>query len=237
MSAVEPTTMGEVEALIHERGAELTSHPFIQRLDGPASYAEFAALLPRLGFFVFAFQDVLRLSGRRATDPELHRLIESMERGDRGHEQWYLEDLQALGIQLRVEDLFSREYEVTRDVAYELVGRVELASDDFSRLALILCLEEAAQQFFGRVSGYAKRAGVTRRLRYFGGEHLLAEESHEVFEDAGQKQLEGLVVAPAARAAVAGAIERTFHAMKRLADDLHHAMISVAESPGNGVRS
>ena len=229
--------MGEVEALIHGRGGELTSHPFIQRLEGPASYAEFAALLPRLGFFVFAFQDVLRLSGRRATDPELHRLIESMERGDQGHEQWYLEDLKGLGIELRVEDLFSREYATTRDIAYELVGTIERATDDYSRLALILCLEEAAQQFFGRVSGYAKRAGVTRRLRYFGGEHLLAEESHEVFEDASQKQLEGLVIAPAARPAVASAVERTFHAMRRLADDLHGAMITVAESPGNGVRS
>jgi hypothetical protein len=87
------------------------------------------------------------------------------------------------------------------------------------------------------VSGYAQRAGVTRRLRYFGGEHLLAEESHEVFEDASQKQLEGLVVAPAARASVLRAIERSFHAMTRLADDLHRAMITVAESPGNGVRS
>jgi hypothetical protein len=238
MSAeLQPTTMGEVEALIHERGGKLSGHPFIRRLEGEASYAEFTALLPRLGFFVFAFQDALRVAGRRSTDPELHSLIESMERGDRGHEQWYLEDLQGLGIELRVEDLFSRNYDVTREVAYELVGMIALATDDYSRLSLILCLEEAAQQFFGRVSGYAKRAGVTRRLRYFGGEHLAAEDAHEVFEEASQKQLDRMILAPAARAAVTSTVERTFHAMNRLADDLHQAMITVAAGPGNGVRS
>jgi len=236
-SEVEANTMGQVEALIHERGGKLSAHPFIQRLDGEANRAEFMALLPRLGFFVFAFQDVLRIATRRSTDPELHPLIESMERNDSGHEQWYLEDLQALGIELRVSDLFSRDNAVTRDVAYELLGAVESASDDYSRLALILCLEEAAQQFFKRVSTYARRAGITRRLRYFGGEHLLAEESHEVFEDAAQKQLNALVIAPAARAAVSGAVERTFHAMTRFADDLHRTMIAVAEVPVNGVRS
>jgi hypothetical protein len=238
MSAeLEPTTMGQAEALIHERGGKLSEHPFIRRLEGEASYAEFSALLPRLGFFVFAFQDVLRVASRRSTDPELHGLIESMERDDLGHEQWFLEDLRALGIELRVEDLYSRDYDVTREVAYELVGTIALATEDYSRLALILCLEEAGHQFFARVSGYAKRAGVTRRLRYFSSEHLVAEEAHEVFQEASQKQLDQLVVAPAARAPVTGVIERTFHAMNRLADDLHQAMITVAAGRGNGVRS
>jgi hypothetical protein len=227
--------MGHVENLIHERGRALSRHPFIQRLDGEASYVEFVSILPRLGFFVLAFQDMLRLSRAGCSDPKLFVHVEGLERGDRGHDQWYLEDIGTLGLDLDARTLFSAEYQVTRETTYELMSMVLRAPDDYCRLTLLLSLEETAHEFFERVSKYAKRAGVTATLRFFGGEHLIAEESHEVFEEAAQKLLEEMVIPVAAREAVKGTVERTFHAMTRLADDLVSAMMTVASRPASGV--
>jgi hypothetical protein len=230
-----PTTMGHVEDLIHERGRALSRHPFIQRLDGEASYVEFVSILPRLGFFVLAFQDMLRLSRAGCSDPKLFVHVEGLERGDRGHDQWYLEDIGTLGLDLDARNLFSAEYQVTRETTYELMSMVLHAPDDYCRLTLLLSLEETAHEFFERVSKYAKRAGVTTTLRFFGGEHLIAEESHEVFEEDAQKLLKEMVIPVAAREAVKGTVEHTFHAMTRLADDLVSAMMTVASRPASGV--
>lgn len=219
------TTLGDVEDLIHERGRALSGHPFIQRLDGAATRAEFLSILPRLGFFVLAFQDMLRLSRAGCTNPDLFVHIEGLERGDRGHDQWYLEDLETLGLTLDARILFAPEYQVTRETTYELMSLVLHAHDDYCRLALLLSLEETAHEFFERVSKYAKRAGIGSTLRFFGGEHLIAEESHEVFEASAQKVLERMVVPADAREAVNVTVERTFHAMTRFADDIVAAMI------------
>jgi hypothetical protein len=236
MSAeLEPTTMGQVQDLIHARGRVLSRHAFIQRLEGAASYSEFVSILPRLGFFVLAFQDMLRLSRAGCTDPELLVHVQGLERGDRGHDEWYLEDVGSLGINLDARNLFSAEYQVTRETTYELMSMVLHAPDDYCRLTLLLSLEETAHEFFERVSKYAKRAGVTAALRFFGGEHLIAEESHEVFEEGAQKLLKEMVIPVAARGAVKGTVEHTFHAMTRLADDLAGAMMTVASRPASGV--
>jgi hypothetical protein len=234
INPIELRTMGEVEASIASASESLAQHAFLKRLETGGAAAELRSILPRFSVFVFTFQDVLRIAHARCTHPEIKPIVGSLEDGDRGHERWYMDDLRSLGIDVPLELAFSRELSVGRDAAYTLVASILDAEEDFSRLTLILCLEAIARQFFLRVPGFAKRAGIEQELRYFGGEHLLAEEDHEVFEDQAQRALVKMEVPEAARLPVRKTIERTFACMQSFADDLVRAMNTASAPARNG---
>ena len=217
--------MSSIEELIATRRDQLIiGHEFMRRLDGAGDMAALRRLLPRLGFFTFAFQDMLKLAREACSDPVLTPLVRSLELGDLGHDRWYVMDLDDLGIRPSAHELFGVEYEVGRRVAYELIASITRARSDHARLALLLTLEAAAREFFIRVPGFAARSGLEHELRYFGRTHLEAEEAHDVFAQAGQQTLTNIIVPPALAAEVVEAVEKTFLQMLRLADDLAAAM-------------
>jgi len=229
--------MGDVEATIAEKSEIIARHAFLERLAKGASADELRSILPRFSFFVFGFQDILRIAHARATHPELKPILRSMVEGDSGHDRWYLEDLRSLGIEVPLELAFSNEQVIGRDVAYTLVAAILDATDDYSRLSLILCLEGVARQFFLLVGAYAKRAGISQALRYFGGEHLLAEEAHEVFETEAQQTLDRMVIPEHARQSVRDVVEKTFAHMTLFADDLFSAMIASSSRSAAGEKA
>ncbi|MDF3064587.1 MAG: hypothetical protein K0R38_188 [Polyangiaceae bacterium] len=219
------STLGAVEALIAKRRDELIiGHDFMRRLEGEAKLSSLRRLLPRLAFFTFAFQDMLKLARESCSDPVLAPIVASLEEGDRGHDRWFVEDLEGLSIELSAHSLFGAEYETGRRVAYGLISLLQSASSDHERLALLLSLEAAAREFFIRVPGFAQRAGVERELRYFGSTHLAAEEAHEVFTADAQKTLDALPVPEHSRRAVSETVEKTFALLLRLAAHLADAL-------------
>lgn len=218
-------TLGAVERLIARRRDELViGHEFMRRLDGAGSMAGLKQLLPRLAFFTFAFQDMLKIAREGCTDAVLRPMVQSLEEGDRGHDGWFVDDLRSLGLELSGHALFAAEYEAGRRVSYGLVTLLQSAASDHERLALLLTLEAAAREFFIRVPGFAARSGLTAELRYFGTTHLAAEEAHDVFSDEKQQALDALVVPPESSQAVVDIVEQTFALLLRLADDLASAM-------------
>ena len=177
-----PLSMADVEALIARRRDELiVGHEFMRRLEGDADLRALRRLLPRLGIFPFAFQDMLRLAGDIGTEPVLTR-ISVRSRRVTTPLRLVLADLETTA-RLGAYEAFGREHETVRRVAYALIVLISRARCDHARLAVLLTMEAAAREFFLRIQGFAKRAGVTRELRYFGGMHLEAEEAHEVFSD------------------------------------------------------
>jgi hypothetical protein len=217
--------MGDVEELIERRRDEsIIGHEFMQRLDGVGDMAALRRLLPRLGFFTFAFQDMLKLAREACSDPELTPLVRSLELGDVGHDNWYVLDLEDLGIRPSAHELFGAEYEVGRRVAYELIACILRVGSDHARLALLLTLEAAAREFFIRVPGFAARSGLERELRYFGRTHLEAEEAHDVFTEPAQQILTNIIVPAMFAAEVLETVDKTVEQMLRLAADLAAAM-------------
>jgi hypothetical protein len=220
-----PSTLGAVEQLIAQRRDELIiGHEFMRRLDGEARLESLKRLLPRLAFFTFAFQDMLKVAREKCTDSVLTPIVASLEEGDRGHDLWYVEDLKDVGVELEAHGLFAAEYETGRRVSYALIALLEGADSDHERLAVLLSLEAAAREFFIRVPGFAQRAGLRRELRYFGSTHLAAEEAHEVFTEKAQAELDALPVPEASRPAVSEIVDKAFALLLRLADDLASAM-------------
>lgn len=218
-------SMADVERLIAERRDRLiVGHEFMRRLEGDADLEALRRLLPRLAFFTFAFQDMLKIACECASDPFLAPILRSLRDGDRGHDGWYVLDLSDLGIALSAHQLFESECEVGRRVAYTLIGLIQQGSSDHVRLALFLTLESAAREFFERVPGFAARAGLSRELRYFGNMHLIAEGAHDVFEAATQEILNTIMLPADQRANVVATIDTTFAQMLTLADDLAAAL-------------
>jgi hypothetical protein len=213
-------TMRDIEGVIDTHRDAMTEHPLMRRLETGATMEQFRHLLPRLGFFVLAFQDVLRLVRTHSVAPDIIAISADAETGDRGHEQWYLGDLASLGIELDARWMFSAAHAVTRDTAYVLISCVLAARNDCSRLAVVLCLEALAREFFVRVAAIAKRLGVIDRLRYFSGQHVAAELDHDMYTEAGKQQVSQIVVPESAAEEVLSTVERTFAAMIALADDL-----------------
>ncbi|MEI9948967.1 MAG: hypothetical protein WDO74_08280 [Pseudomonadota bacterium] len=218
-------TLGGVEALIASRRDEfIIGHEFMRRLEGDASLEALRRLLPRLAFFTFAFQDMLKFSRERSSDPVLLPMFCSLEEGDRGHDRWYVQDLDDVGIHLTAHEIFRAEHEVGRRVAYGLLALIEAAVSDYERLSLLLTLEAAAREFFVRVPGFAARAGLAHELRYFGTTHLAAEEAHDVFSADAQLTLNTIVVPAQHTRRVLDTVEKTFALMVQLAGDLAAAM-------------
>lgn len=183
--------MKEVKRHIAERQQEFVSHPFFGRLERNDGFESEMGFAPGLTFWVFAFQDILRLNETRVTDPVMRKIARHHRAEDRGHEAWFLDDLAELDPAPRdIRWLFGRHHAQTRDAAYALVSEVFRASDDRVRIALVLTLESAGHVFFERIAEYVHQHGATDRLRYFSRSHLEVEKDHALFEAELMKALE-----------------------------------------------
>ena len=101
------------------------------------------------------------------------------------------------------------------------------ATDDRSRLAVLLSLEAAGAEFFGRVISYLERLGRSEDLRYFARPHQRVEQNHSVFEEEEQRKLWSTALPEHVYDEVLQAVDRTFENMTRLATALDAAMSHV----------
>jgi len=221
------TTLAQVEAVIAEHTEALREHPFLKRLEGAGDIGQLKRCVSRLGFFILAFQDMLRVAAERCTDPEVLPIVRGLQRDDRGHDLWYLEDAARLDSPLGVDSMFSPEAKCARDTSYAILAEIATAKDDRARLAILLSLEASAREFFERVPHFAARVGAPP-LKFFGQVHLDAEAAHEAFHGDEHERLARIPVEDAAIPLVLHAVESTFGAMARLADDLDEAMANGA---------
>lgn len=217
-----------VEDLIASSAALLRTHPLLQRLEGAGSVEQMQVLAPRFTFYVMCFQDMLRLGRTLTTDPVLKELADTHEAEDRGHEQWFLYDLEALGVDRNLAWTFSPEHAVTRDISYRIMSEIVGATSDATRLAVLLALEAIGAEFFGRVIGYLERLGRAQGLRYFARSHQAVEQSHGVFEADSQSRLAAVAVPSDVMPEVVRAVARTFESMACLGDDIDSHMAECA---------
>lgn len=204
---------------IAERQEIFRRHPFFARLESGRSFEAVMSFAPHLMFWVMAFQDILRLNYELIRDPKLRRIAAHHRREDAGHEQWYLDDLRALGFADRdVSLLFGAEHAATRAAAYGLVSEVYRASDDRVRLALVLTVESAGHAFFEQIAPYVEQHGGGCRLRYFAKSHLDVEHSHNVFSEDTAEAIDQLVLTDELREEAEGMVERAFYAFIAMFD-------------------
>jgi hypothetical protein len=166
------------------------------------------------------FQDVIRLVPRLTTDPKLQHIGRIHEHEDKGHDLWFLQDLERFGVACDVRTLFSAEHSSVRDIVYEQIADVLNAKSDWARLGLVLALEAAGTEFFGNIIELLERAGRTHGLKYFARSHQHVEQSHEIHGESSEALLASLTLSPEALAEALTVIDRTFMTMSKLADEL-----------------
>jgi DMATS type aromatic prenyltransferase len=221
-------TFSVVEDLIGTSAGLLRLHPLLARLEGAGSVEQMQVLAPRFTFYVMCFQDMLRLGQTLTSDPALKELAVTHEAEDRGHELWFLSDLEALGAERNLAWTFSPEHAVTRDISYRIMSEIMSATHDATRLAVLLALEAIGAEFFGRVIGYLDRLGRSQGLRYFARSHQIVEQSHGVFEADAQSRLSAVEIPTHVMPEVVRAVARTFESMARLGDDIDARMAECA---------
>jgi hypothetical protein len=215
--------MADVEAVIEQRRLQLSTAPFLQSLERSSSIDDVRRFVPQLYFYVFAFQDVLRLTAETIADPSLRAIAVTHRDEDAGHEHWFAHDVEALDCRRDVAWVFGREHQATRDIAYGLVTEVLRPDDDRVRLVVPLCLEAAGSLFFGRVIGLLDRAGFDKPLRYFARHHQQVEADHRIFTDGTTSgELHAIAFDEHAFPRALASVHRCFDLLTRFAAQLEH---------------
>lgn len=219
-----PATMADVDGEVSALASDLAEHPFLKRLESSGGLQGIRSMAARLTFFVLAFQDMLRLVHERTTDGRLKEVARVHALEDAGHHEWFLHDLRQLGVPLDLRLVYGSDHRATRDLSYEILSEVLQAQDDVARLAIVLSLEAAGHEFFGRVIGFLARIGFDGPMKYFARSHERVEQSHDVFESETHRSLAEMPLSRAALDEATRAARRTFAALTRLATHLEEAM-------------
>jgi DMATS type aromatic prenyltransferase len=223
-SVLTSSSFAGVLELIDTERRKLEQHPFLAALCSQVGTPdEVRRISRRVAFFVMCFQDVLRLAHSMTSDPRLKTMAKRHEAEDHGHDRWYLQDLESLGVHVTLDELFSREGQAMRDIAYTQVSDVLRSHSDLSRLAVVLSLEAAGAEFFQAMIEYIERQRTISSLSYFARRHQRVEESHDILGQEAQEDLSTLLMSDEERPEVEAVVCRTFQTMTRLADDLHHS--------------
>jgi hypothetical protein len=213
-------TLAGAQSLIAARCARLAEHPFLRRLEKPGSVHQAQLIARGIAFFVMGFQDVTRLIGRSTRDPELAALATATHLDDKGHDLWFLQDLDRLGAQVDVVWLFSDAHASARDATYSQIADVLRAEYDSSRFAVGLALEAMADIFFSRMVEFIARAGLADGLKYFGRHHQEVEQNHQVFQSDAQLHLMSVALSRAAWTELEAVVERSVTAVEAMATQL-----------------
>ena len=217
--------MNTVRRYISEKQAEIGHHPFFARLEGQAAFESTMDFVAGMTFWVFVFQDVLRLNEARMVDPVLGRIARHHRSEDRGHDAWFLEDLAELDPSPRdYRWLFGQHHAQTRDAAYALVSEVFRASDDHVRILLLLTLESAGHVFFERSAEFVSLHGADKSLRYFSSRHLEVEKDHSMFEAEMMKPLD-VELSPTVQAEALAMVDRCYAAFDLLFSGLESRLV------------
>jgi hypothetical protein len=209
---------------LREMAEEYEKREFFRALEEIGSPEEVQALVPALTFFVFAFQDILRLNEQQIEDPSLKAIARQHRAEDAGHQNWFLHDARSLGVEPNLEWTFSSNHRVTRDTSYRLISEVFRASDDRVRVVVPMMLEAAGHPFFSRVFRFFDNARVDSPLKYFALSHWQVEEGHEMLQEAQSTFFQKLILPDALRTECFEMMTRMFDAMATMIEDLRLRM-------------
>lgn len=220
--------MKTIQTYIDSKQNEFMNHPFFEILEDLNSLEEISYFVPELTFWAMTFQDILRLNEERVKDPYLKKVARHHRLEDAGHEKWFLSDKKYMcefgGNQTNDRDdvawLYSKDSQLVRDAAYELMSELYKAEDESVNIALLLTLESSGHVFFDKVVKQVKKTGEDKNLQYFSSSHLEVELAHAMFEEEMEKAIFARRLPIATRRAALKMIDRCYDAFNKMFDGL-----------------
>jgi len=226
--------MKSVVEQIRGRTERFRARPLFDVMDRKGRPGEVRSLVSSLTFFVFAFQDVLRMNEARVVDARLRQIAKVHRREDAGHDIWFLNDMEKLNAERDLRWVFGPEHQVVRECSFEVVAEALRAEDDATRISLLLALESAGDVFFGKAFPFCEDVGIDLSLEYFSRPHWEVEVDHDVFGQPQQDLLEGIVLSALERDRCVAMVERVFAALTRMVDHFHDAILAAADVRASG---
>lgn len=217
--------MYQVKSHLQCSAGQFARHPFFALLRPAAELRHALAFARGLGFWVYVFQDVIRLNADQAREPRLRALLARHAAEDRGHELWFHADmLEIFGAPLALDELFAPEFADARAGALAIAAEVFRLTDDRLRIVLVDALEAAASVGFARFAAHVRDSGFAGRLKYFDGGHLAVEADHELHSEHGHSELAAIEFTPAERLEAAALVDRVFAAFAQIFTALARTM-------------
>lgn len=213
--------MQSIQDHVSKKQGALAGHPFLSSLRPDPALAKALWFAPLTAFWAMGFQDVIRMNAERVADSGLRKIIQQHRVEDAGHDQWYLQDLAAMGKRdVDLAWLYGEECRPIREATYAIASEVFRVADDVERVVLLLALEGAGHVLFGGVTKVLDEAGHSRRLRYFAHSHLEVEIGHDLFADEAKQFIKNITMSDERRAGAIALVDRVFAAFVLLADGL-----------------
>lgn len=172
-------------------------------------------------FWVMTFQDILHMIPSRVSSQTLRRIANHHKMEDRGHDKWFLEDLDYIyrNHKFDVAWIYSDENRNIREITYGILSEVFTPSDP-QKVALILVLESTGHIFFENVAQFVKNNGYSSKLKYFSHTHLEVEKNHAVFEEALNRHLFSIDLSSQERESVLAMVNRVYDGFHSMFDNL-----------------
>ena len=214
--------MKRITDTIAAEGRRIAAHPFLGRIDGVPIETLIPILAYNTGFWNMAFQDVIRLVNEAVESPELKVYSEHHFQEDSGHHIWFVNDIKALGYDWgsRLYSYFEDRNATARVLTYKILSELFRLTDDRLRIALLLSLESPGHVFFGKMSRYMAKHGISGKMQYFGKNHIKVEKEHMVFAEASDEALNGIVLEDAVAEEGIAMVVRIHELFHRLADEM-----------------
>lgn len=219
--------VGDIRRAVELAQARYAKHPFFARMERGGTGAQVREVAHRLAFFIMAFQDMERAACDGCRDAGVATALQTHRREDMGHELWYLADLSRMELSRDLSEIFHSKHSEVRDLSYVLMSLLLRARHDVTRLAVVLALEGAGHEFFGRFVPMAQRSNAAEGLVFFGGIHQAAEAAHQadVWNDVFER-----LASPAEMREMSDAVNTTFEQMTRLAQHMEESLAQLGES-------
>jgi hypothetical protein len=220
--------MKTIQLYIESKQNELTNHPFFSILEELNSLEEISYFVPELTFWAMTFQDILRINEEKVTDPFLKKVARHHRLEDAGHEKWFLSDKKYMSdlssdttcSRDDVAWLYSKDSQLIRDAAYELMSEIYKLDDEMLNVVLLLTIESSGHVFFERVVKQVKKTGEDKNLKYFSSSHLEVELAHALFEEEMERKIYEKRLPIATRRQALKLIDRCYEAFNKMFDGL-----------------
>ena len=216
-------TMADINAVIADENHLLQAHPFLQRIPR-ADIEEIRELAAQLTFWIFSFQDVVRLAGSLITHELLASFAQTHMDEDDGHDVWFLNDVARLGVTRDLRWAFAPAQAPVRDVSYRILSEVFQAPCDHARIAVSISLDKIGGSFFALIVERLEAIGHSDGLQFFARSHLEIEAAHEIFDAETEARFERIELTKADYDAAVRTTRRIYAAMAEMADHLDARM-------------
>ena len=218
--------MNHILQEIESRQEAFSQLPFFKFLEQGDRIEDARLFVSSVAFIVLSFQDMLRINEAQTTDPYLFPVAKHHRQEDLGHDLWFLNDIELLGVNCDAANLFSAQNTEARDAAFEIMAEIFKASDDRIRLVIPIVLEATGFTFFSRAYHFFERTGYQGQLQYFSKDHFQVELNHGLFDDEINDRVQSVRLTDELRQEALDVIDRIFGSITTMVTSIHKKIVA-----------